>query len=230
VQLVCPKCGGTIAGADIDLDRGLGICRPCGELVPLPGSSALVPAFAPAVPARLYKPESFRLTERYDGDRYEALLPPNRLKALPALGFCLFWDGFMAVWYGVAIFGHIWPMAIFGLLHLGVGVVMTHKTLVALLNTRRLAVGDGQVTWKSSPVPDRGNVKVPIDLVDGFAVRDKSTQKAASFVVAANLADGTLRELDVDATDAPTAEYAAECFQEALRLAKQRAGEGPYRG
>lgn len=226
MQLACPRCGRTIAGADIDLERGLGVCRPCGELVPLPGSSAL----APASPARLYKPESFRLTERYDGERYEAVLRPNRLKALPALGFCLFWDGFMAVWYAIAIFGHVWPMAVFGLLHLGVGVVMTHKTLVALLNTRRFALGDGHVIWKSSPVPDRGNLKVRIDLVDGFAVRDKSTQKASSFVVAANLADGTMRELDVDATDGPTAEYAADCFQQALRRAKERAAEGPYRG
>jgi hypothetical protein len=230
MQLVCPKCGRTIAGEDIDLGRGLGLCKPCGELVPLPGPVALAPAFAPAAPARLYKPESFRLSERYDGDRYEAVLPPNRLRALPALGFCLFWDTFMAVWYGIAIVGHVWPMAIFGLLHLGVGIVITHKTLVALFNTRRLVLAGGQVTWRSSPVPDRGNLNLPIELVDGFALRDKSTAKTQSVVVVANLADGTMRELDVDATDPPTAQYAAECFQEALRLAKQRAGEGPYRG
>jgi hypothetical protein len=227
MQLVCPKCGSTIAGADIDLGRGLGVCRPCGELVPLPTSTALAPVAAP--PVRLYKPDSFLLTERFEGDRYEAVLPPNRLKALPALGFCLFWDGFMAVWYGIAIFGHVWPMAIFGLLHLGVGIVLTHKTLVALLNTRRLVLAGGRLTWTSSPIPERGKIDVPIEQVDGFALRDKSSSKAMSFVVTANLADGTLRELDVSATEPSTAQYAAESFQEALRQAKQRAGEGPYR-
>ncbi|HRG98795.1 MAG TPA: hypothetical protein PLR99_21235 [Polyangiaceae bacterium] len=235
MQLVCPKCGRAVVGADLDLSRGLGVCRPCGELVPFPSALALgeaAPTVTPfnAAPARLFRPESYRLVEQIAGSRYEATITPNRLAAAPLLFFCLFWDTFMAVWYAIAIAGHIWAMALFGLLHLGVGLHLTHKAIAGLFNTRRLVIDADKVTWKSGPVPDRGNTQVPLELVAGFAVRESAGSKATTFKVGMNLADGTVRELEVEASDRPTAEYAASCFEEGLRLAKQSEPEGIYRG
>ncbi len=233
MRLTCPKCTQAIEGADIDLAKGLGLCRPCGELVPFgnvvtpfAGSSALS-----TVGARtLYRPESLRIVETTTEGRYEAALPPNRLAAVPLVGFCLFWDAFMAVWYGIAIFGGIWPMALFGLLHLGVGIHLTHKALIGFFNTRRLVIEGRTVSWTSGPIPTRENVTVALDAVDGFGTHVKATQKTTAYVVALNLGAGTMREIDIGASDLTAAEYAAECFQKALAEAKKLDPQGPYRG
>lgn len=252
MKLVCPGCGAMIAGGDIDLGRGLGLCRACGELVPLPEAAALargtassgatgeagriapgalVTPFGATPESRLYRPESCRVTERVTDGRYEATIPPNRGPALALLAFCAFWDTFMVVWYAIAITGGIWMMAIAGLLHLGVGVFITHKAVVGLFNTRRLVITGGELSWTSKPVPDRGGQLLPIASIEGFAVVQKNTQRSTTFAVGINLANGTQRELDVDATDQPTATYVVERFQEALRTAKEAATEGRgYRG
>lgn len=238
MKLVCPTCGSTIAGADIDLGRGVGVCRPCSELVPIPDVAApLVTAFRPQaldLPAspeerRLYKPESLSMVEEADGETYRATLPPRRLRALPMLGFALMWNTFMAVWYGIALSQGVWLMAVFGLLHLAVGIGVGYGALLGLFNTRRFVIANGDVSFRSGPIPARGNVEVRVDAVDGFAVHTKATSKSTSFCVAMNLADGRMHELDVGADDRPAAEYAAACFQEALRNAKRMKGDGPYR-
>ncbi len=233
MKILCPKCGKAISGEDIDLTRAVGVCRPCGELVPFP---AVVTPFAPSsnlasTPgARLYKPASFKLAEQVVGERYEATITPSRLAALPLLGFCLVWNTFMAVWYGIAIAGGVWMMGVFGLIHLGAGLFMTHKALVGLFNTHRLVLANGVLSWKSSPVPVRGSLSLPYTLVDGFAVKETNGSRSTSYSVAVNLADGTMREIDVGATDRATADYAVESFQEALRIAKQPVQDAPYRG
>jgi hypothetical protein len=232
VQVLCPQCANAIPGADFDLARGIAVCRPCGEIVPLPSfaSTALAIASPAHAPPKLYKPAGFRFIEIADGDRYEASVPPNRVRALPGVFFCLFWDAFMIVWYGIAFTKGIWPMALFGLLHLGAGIFMTHRTLVALFNTRRVRIADGVIAWKSGPIPTRGNFEVPLDGIDGFVAREKTSSKSTTTFVGANLANGTMRELDVTDGDAPGAEYAAESFNDALARARQKADASAYRG
>lgn len=235
MKLECPSCGQPVAGADIDLARGVGLCRPCGELVPLPPSGAGSPPMGLVLSAsqeerRLYKPESLRFVEVAEGGRYEAIIRPNRLLGIPLMAFALFWNGFMVVWYSIAIWQRQWLMAAFGVLHLAVGIGLAYGALVTLLNTRRLVIDRDRLTWRNGPIPTRGSVDVAYELVDGFVARSKASAKATKYFVAMNLADGSMRELDVGATDSISAEYAAACFLEALRTAKQRTQGGPYRG
>lgn len=235
MQLQCPRCGQAVPGEDLDLSRGVGVCRPCGEIVPFPATSAGAFAVTPFSPTtgRVYRPASYGLVERTSGDAgapvWEGVLPPNRVAAVPLLFFCLVWDTFMVVWYGIAFSSRMWIMAVFGVLHLGAGVFLTHKAIVTLLNTRRLAIGRGTVTWRSAPVPDRGNVALPLERVVGFSPR-VTQGKSTTYSVAMNLDDGSFRELDVLASDAASAEYAAATFQDALTAAKQVEPDGPYRG
>lgn len=231
MKLLCPRCGAAVAGDDIDLAKGLGVCRPCGELVPFGASPTSFGGahLAELAPRAVYRSPAMTLLERRTEQHYEAIVPPKRLAALPLIGFCLFWDGFMAVWYTIAIAGGLWPMALFGLLHLGVGLFLTHTALVAFFNTRRLVIRDGVVAWTSGPIPTRGNLRLPIDAIDGFAPHAKVGQKTSSYVVALNLGAGTKHDLVVDAPDMPSAEYAADCFQKALMEAKERGAGGPYR-
>jgi hypothetical protein len=235
MQLQCPRCGQPVHGEDLDLSRGVGVCRPCGEIVPFPSPPDAALAVTPFSPTtgRVYRPASYALVERTTdvagAPVWEGVLPPNRLVAVPLLFFCLVWDTFMVVWYAIAFSSRVWIMAAFGVLHLAAGVFLTHKAIVTLLNTRRLAIGRGTVTWRSGPVPDRGNVALPIERVVGFSPR-VTQGKTTTYSVAMNLDDGSFRDLDVLASDAASAEYAAATFQDALAAAKEIPADGPYRG
>lgn len=221
-----------VSGADIDLRRGIGVCRPCGEIVPLPSAGA-GPFVAPTAAAVVYRPEDFRIVEETTDSRYAAAIAPSRLAALPMLFFALFWDGFMIVWYTIAITGGIWPMALFGLLHLGVGVAMTYGVLVKLFNTTRLRIENGRLTFGSGPIPKRGKVDLPVDAIDSFTVGSKvqTTKRSErlAYFIEANLAEGTKKQLSLDVDDQPSLEYACYRFNEALANAKRRIPQGPYR-
>lgn len=240
MQLQCPRCGQAVPGEDMDVSRGVGVCRPCGEIVPfpvMPPSPVAVTPFSPTplspATGRVYRPESYRLVERTSGDaaapRWEGVLPPNRVAAVPLLFFCFVWDTFMIVWYAIALSSGTWLMAAFGVLHLGAGVFLTHKAFVTLLNTRRLTIGRDAVSWRSGPVPDRGNTTLPLERVLGFSPR-VTHGKNTTYSVAMNLDDGSFRDLDVQGSDQASVEYAAATFEEALSAAKRGVGEGPYRG
>lgn len=233
MQLVCPKCGVAITGADIDLGRGIGVCRPCGELVPLPSAGVGGPFIAPTAAAVVYRPEDFRIVEDTSDTRYVAAIAPSRLAALPLLFFALFWDGFMIVWYAIAITGHVWVMGLFGLLHLGVGIAMTYSVLVKLFNTTRLRIENGRLHFGSGPIPKRGKVDLPVDAIDSFTVGSKlqttrNTERMV-FFLEANLAAGTKKQLPLEVDDQPSLEYACYRFNEALANAKRRIPQGPYR-
>jgi hypothetical protein len=62
-----------VAGADIDLDNGQALCRPCGEPFRLPESppAALVPASTAAV---VYRPTDLPLREHREGGDFQLAL------------------------------------------------------------------------------------------------------------------------------------------------------------
>lgn len=54
--------------------------------------------------------------------------------AWPLLLFCLIWDGFMIVWFGIAIAHGEWIMALAGILHGGVGLGISYYVAALFLN------------------------------------------------------------------------------------------------
>lgn len=236
MQLLCPKCHQPIVGADIDLARGIGVCRPCGEIVSLQGAKpsadmALAPSGALGTIA-VYRPENFRFDEQSVAGAYQVGMPPNRLSAIPTLFFTLFWDTFMIVWYTIAIRQHVWPMALFGLIHLGVGVWMTHQSLVALFNTARFSIANGRVRFANGPVPTRGALDVALEAIDGFVVIPRTTNNGngpTTYPLIANFSNGTSKELSFALSDNRAAEFAAARFNEELAAAKAVVPTLPYR-
>jgi len=226
MQLVCPKCRNAIPGVDLDVTRGVGVCRPCGEIVP----------FAMAVEkSKMFVPAAFRFDESlYDGV-YVARMPPHRAAALPLLGFCFFWDAFLAIWYGVAIAGGAWHMALFGLLHLAAGVFLTHRAFVALLNSREIRMGHGRFKYANEPVPFAGRMNLPLDQIDSFDAIDTSSSRTQSSAVRVRLTNGRAHKIDVGSTDRDATAYAAASLNAALDHARDKkrvalgAGD-PYRG
>ncbi len=71
--------------------------------------------------------------------------------------FALFWNGFMVVWYAIALAEGEVLMALFGVLHLLVGVGLGYGALAALVNhtyvvisPRRLEVRHGPLRWRGA--------------------------------------------------------------------------------
>jgi hypothetical protein len=67
--------------------------------------------------------------------------------------FALFWNGFMAVWFGIAIISRVWPMALFGTLHAAIGLFVAYYALAGFLNTTEVRVGMGEVEVTHGPLP-----------------------------------------------------------------------------
>lgn len=132
MQLTCKQCGAEIPADHINLDRLIAKCSVCNAVFSFAaqfGQSETSPTFNRiAVPM----PKGFtvddlggqlKITRRWFGPKIIALA-----------FFALFWDGFMVVWYGIALWNQIWFMALFGLLHLAVGLGITYYVLAGFVN------------------------------------------------------------------------------------------------
>jgi hypothetical protein len=82
-----------------------------------------------------------------------------------AVIFCTFWDGFLVLWYGMALASkHPPAMTIFfPLMHVGAGVAITYSTLCGFVNRTRITVENGVLTIAHGPLPWRGNRAVAIE-------------------------------------------------------------------
>lgn len=69
------------------------------------------------------------------------------------LFFCLFWDGFMVVWFSIALTQGQWAMAAFGTLHGLVGVGITYLMLAMFLNSTDIRITPSILTVRHYPLP-----------------------------------------------------------------------------
>lgn len=170
MRVVCPSCGNPVPGADIDVSSGRAVCRPCGEVILLEPSQALVPAApsalaltdeaaARALVTPAFKPADLKLTEEHDGRRWLFTLQPSRASAVPLLAFAGVWNAFLVFWYAMALGpaqggpGNI--MLWFPLLHVAAGAFITYQGLVRLLNSTRVRLDEHELTVRQGPIPGR---------------------------------------------------------------------------
>lgn len=77
--------------------------------------------------------------------------------------FCIFWDGFLFVWYHQA-FSTNAPLAsiLFPLIHVAVGIGITYYTIAGFLNKTIVEVSREGLTIYHTPLPWFGNKTVPV--------------------------------------------------------------------
>ena len=80
--------------------------------------------------------------------------------------FCVFWDGFIIVWYTMALAGPIkgnmmWLPLLFPLMHVAVGVGLTYYVIAGFLNSTRILIDHESVHIRHQPLPWRGNRDQP---------------------------------------------------------------------
>jgi hypothetical protein len=107
-------------------------------------------------PIKAPMPENIRIEHRADGLTLSYRWFSAKFIFLAL--FCLFWDGFLVFWYGIALSQDApWIMLVFPLLHLAVGVFLTYYTVAGIYNRTIITVGQGKLSIQHAPLPWPGS-------------------------------------------------------------------------
>lgn len=168
MTLECSVCGTRLDPDRADPESGGVLCRRCGGVTPLevpalpPGksegaSSLPVPVPSPGLPGkpvsprRIPPPPGFQLEQV--GKGLSLRRPWFQWGILPLALFAALWNGFMLTWYTISFVEGLWPMALFGVFHLGVGLYLAYSCLVTFFNVTELEAEDGRIRVTHSPFP-----------------------------------------------------------------------------
>jgi hypothetical protein len=208
MKVLCPKCGRPVAGEDIELSANRALCKPCGEIFPLP--PAVVALAGPsAVLAEVPLPSDLEWSERKEGAGMtrttQYILAPPRLAALPLLVFAGIWDSFIVFFYVGMMRSSRTPgfALLFPLLHVAAGVFITWLALVKTLNRSRVTFDRTTFRLEHSPIPARG-ASFPTSEIERFeATESRSNRGSSTWTLRVLTRDGkaTRLSLPIDQRD-----------------------------
>jgi hypothetical protein len=160
MQLQCNSCRQPIQAADVNIDLGIAKCAVCNSVF-----SFLDKLGSVAAPREIIK-----LPKRFQVDHWGSELVITKRwfnhGVWALLAFCIFWDGFLVVWYSAGIGmllrgskgdGMTWLMLVFPLLHVAVGIGLTYGVLCTFFNKTIIRVAHGELTVSHGPLPCPGN-------------------------------------------------------------------------
>ncbi len=169
MKLSCPECGAQIPADNINLDRMVAKCGECNAVF---GFGDQFGASDQRSVARLPVPRPANVQIEQDG----AELRFTRQWFSPAMAFlalfAIFWNGFMAVWFGIAIMSRLWPMALFGTLHGAIGLFVAYYALAGFLNSTMIRVGMGEIEVTHGPLPWFGNRRLETAAIAQLYVKE----------------------------------------------------------
>lgn len=153
MRVKCKSCHEYVDSANIDLARSIAKCDHCGEIFNCADQLKVVASSGSSFPSRpeISLPKNFkveyvngglRITRRWVGGAVFGLLV-----------FCVFWDGFMIVWYTVAIMQKQWGMAAFGTIHALIGVGITYGVICEFVNRTEILITQGKIQIQHVPLP-----------------------------------------------------------------------------
>jgi hypothetical protein len=228
VKVVCPSCGAAVAPGDINITAMSAVCRGCGEVFTLTAEPvATVPQPPPdgARPSRVVV-EDIGGAMRLGWSWWE-------WQYLVLGFFCVFWDGFLVVWYAIAlgIFGNShgqghgmeWVMVLFPMIHVAIGVWLTYSVVAAVVNRTTIDVDAERIAARIGPLPWRGgNVSIERAQVRQLHVVRTETRGrngvSVSYSLAAELASGGRQWISRRFAGRDHADFVARMIASALRV------------
>lgn len=166
MQMFCEVCGSGLRAEDVRLDLAVAKCHACNAVYDLSGRKgrALPPPaeVKPVIRPKAALPPRFQVEEEGSTTRITWRWF-NPIIHLFMAFFCVIWDGFLIVWYGLAIgsgaAGDEVPIVavLFPLGHVAAGIFITYITVAGFLNRTRVQVSRDQLVIRHGPLPWPGN-------------------------------------------------------------------------
>ena len=175
-EILCKKCRAPIPPTHIEPDSTWVSCAECFTLFEVPSArpSETAGASMPDRPQRrLRVPMPARINVEHVAGNVIITRTWRTIAAFVMIPFTLFWNGFMVVWFSIALSQGQWMMAIFGSLHGAVGVFLLFSTAAQLLNTTTITVGNGVFKVAHGPVPWAGALEIDAREIDQLYCHEK---------------------------------------------------------
>ncbi|MCA9550043.1 MAG: hypothetical protein KC933_08415 [Myxococcales bacterium] len=192
MKLTCEDCGADIPAENINISRAVAKCAHCGAISGfadrVSNARAAVERLQVALPPGIEVIDlggELTLLRRWFSWKYAFLAV-----------FCLFWNGFLVVWYTLALSAEETPvlMLVFPILHVAAGVGLSYYTLAGFLNQTEFRVGQGRLRLRHGPIPwpgardmDAGKLKQLYCTEEVSRSRNGTT---ITYMLRANLRDG----------------------------------------
>lgn len=226
MHITCKRCGAEIPAEHVNINRLIAKCSACNAVFSFQDQlpdAATPPGERLPVPL----PKGLEATQR------GSELTITRRWFTPAIlfltFFCVFWNGFMLVWFSIAISQGAWPMVAFGSLHGAVGLFLLYSVLTGFLNTTTITVNKRALTITHGPLPWPGNKEIQShDLKQLYCKEHLSASRRSSrfsYEVHAILRNGQQEKLLKGLEDAEQALYMEQEIERFLEIEDQ-----PVRG
>jgi hypothetical protein len=213
MQLRCRSCERQILAEDINIQLGIAKCQGCNSVFNFVNKLKSEPERVDRQRQPVGMPKQFQLESW--GPELVLTRRWYRHAVWLLLAFCIFWDGFLVMWYSIAIKDLVagrggpgpWIMLAFPVLHLALGVFLTYFTLSTLVNKTVIRVTTGELIVQHGPLPWGGSRQLlTADLKQVFCTEQRHPRKRGcgrSYSVEALKRDGSkvtlvgsLEELD----------------------------------
>lgn len=155
MQLTCKSCGAAIDADNINLDHLIAKCAYCDSVFSFadqfggPADEQFLPRPAVSMPKGISvanRGYELAITRSWFGARYVLLT-----------FFTLVWNGFLVMWYGIALSQRMWEMGLFASGHALIGVALIYATIAGYINKTLITVGSGRLKVEHGPLPWIGN-------------------------------------------------------------------------
>lgn len=231
MKLTCPDCRKPVSAVDVNIKLGVGKCLACDSVFSLVDQTGLA-----VTPLRSNLPLAAPRHWRVDDFGPDLTIGwrwyTHTIWFL--VFFAIFWDGFLLVWYSIAIGQllsgkHDWSaiiMLVFPSLHLLVGIGLTYAVLATFLNRTEIKLSSGELRVYQGPLPVWGNKRVSIIDVNQLFVSEKCHKRKRGYGYSYNLNvllnSGERMSLLSNIQEPAEALYLERTLEERLRISDQR--------
>jgi hypothetical protein len=233
MQLHCKSCGKLVRAEDVNIDQAIAKCLACHAVF-----SFLDQVCGAQVAPRPAVPLPTRMKVENWGSELTIMWRWYTHAVWLLLAFCIFWDGFLVVWYAAGIGlltagkgdGMIWVMLVFPVLHVLVGIGLTYAVLCTFINKTVVRVSMGELTVQHGPLPSAGNRRIfTHDLAQLYCTEKMHRHKnscSTTYELQALLKDGEKLTLLSGLDQLDQALYVEQQVEQHLRIPDERvAGE-----
>ena len=158
MTLSCPKCAASIPAVDVQLDLLIAKCASCDAVFSFADQvghheAEVLRRVATNGEWRPPTPTEHSVEAHEEGGVLTLEVPWWSWHFVMMVPFLLFWNGFLVVWWSIALSEGQVAMAAFSLLHVGAGIGLAYYTACGFLNATTVAVSKAGIATAHGPLP-----------------------------------------------------------------------------